>query len=52
MHMLILSESEDKLGFSWENLESMNYDECKAAVFTIVRRMDGYANTGFFFILE
>ena len=52
MIMLILSESEDKLGFSWEDLESMNYDEWKAAVFTIVRRMDGYANTGLIFILD
>ena len=50
--MLILSESEDKLGFSWEDLESMNDDECKAAVSTIVRRIEGYANTGLNYIQD
>ena len=48
--MLILSESDEKLGFSWDDLENMNEDESKAAVTTIIRRIEGYANTGLNYI--
>lgn len=50
--MLILSESDEKLGFTWEMLERMNDEECKAAVGTIVRRIEGYANTGLNYIQD
>lgn len=50
--MLILSESDEKLGFTWEMLEHMNEDECKAAVGTIVKRIEGYANTGLNYIQD
>lgn len=50
--MLILSESDDKLGFSWEDLERMNEEESKAAVSNIIRRIEGYANTGLNYIQD
>lgn len=50
--MLILSESDEKLGFTWEMLEQMNEEECKAAVGTIVKRIEGYANTGLNYIQD
>ena len=48
--MLILSESDEKLGFSWERFEDMNEEESKAAVAMIIRRIEGYANTGLNYI--
>ncbi len=50
--MLILSESDEKLGFSWADLELMNDEECKIAVGTIIRRIEGYANTGLDYIQD
>ena len=44
--MLVLNEPADKLGFTWFELEKMNDDEQKTAVSTIIRRIEGYANTG------
>ena len=48
--MLVLSESDEKLGFSWDDLENMNEEESKAAVGMIIRRIEGYANTGLNYI--
>lgn len=50
--MLILSEPEEKIGFTWEALEDMSDEECKAAVGTIIRRIEGYANTGLNYIQD
>lgn len=48
--MCILNESEDKLGFSWIQLEEMNEEEGKDAVSKIMRRIEGYANAGLDFL--
>lgn len=48
--MLILSESKEKLGFTWIELENMTDEQCKEAVSTIIRRIEGYANTGLNYI--
>ena len=37
--MLILSESDEKLGFSWDDLEAMNEEECKAAASNIIEEL-------------
>lgn len=44
--MLVLSEEKEKIGFTWSELEDMNDEQCKEAVSTIIRRIEGYANTG------
>lgn len=43
---MILNEPAEKLGFEWIDLDSMNDEELKGVVTTIVRRIEGYANTG------
>jgi hypothetical protein len=48
--MLILSEPEDKLGFKWIQLESADEDQMKQWVSNMVRRIEGYANTGLDYI--
>lgn len=48
--MLVLSEPDEKLGFSWNELEDMSDERCKEAVSTIIRRIEGYANTGLNYI--
>ncbi len=48
--MLVLSETDDKLGFKWIDLESMTDEECKIAISSIIQRIEGYANTGFNYI--
>lgn len=44
--MCILNESEEKLGFSWIQLEQMDEETGKEAVSKIIRRIEGYANAG------
>ena len=48
--MLVLSEPIEKLGFEWSELEDMSDDQCREAVSNIIRRIEGYANTGLNFI--
>lgn len=50
--MLIFSEDRDKIGFSWIELEDMSDEECKSSITTIVRRIEGYANTGFEYLYK
>lgn len=50
MLMLILSESKEKLGFSWSELEAMDEEKGKAAVKAIIGRIEGYANAGLDYI--
>lgn len=50
--MLLLTETEEKLGFSWAQLEDMSDEECKATASSIIRRMEGYANTGLNYIQD
>ena len=50
--MLLFTETEDKLGFSWAQLEEMSDEECKAVVSNIIRRLEGYANTGLNYIQD
>lgn len=50
--MLVLSEDKEKIGFTWSELEDMNDDQCKEAVSTIIRRIEGYANTGLNYIQD
>lgn len=44
--MLILTESKEKLGFSWIELEAMKEEEGKDAVKKMITRIEGYANAG------
>ena len=44
--MLILSESKEKMGFTWMELEAMREEEGKDAVKKIITRIEGYANAG------
>ncbi len=48
--MLVLSESEEKLGFRWIDLETMTDEECRTAISNIIQRIEGYANTGLNYI--
>ncbi len=50
--MLVLSEEKEKIGFTWSELEDMNDEQCKEAVSTIIRRIEGYANTGLNYIQD
>ena len=50
--MLIFSEPYDKLGFNWIDIETMSIDEAKQAIATVIKRIEGYANTGFEFIQD
>lgn len=50
--MLVLSEEKEKIGFTWSELEDMNDDQCKETVSTIIRRIEGYANTGLNYIQD
>lgn len=50
--MMILNEPADKLGFTWEQLEQMSDEEHRQAVSTIVKRIEGYANTGLAYIQD
>lgn len=50
MLMLILSESKEKLGFSWSELEALDEEKGKAAVKAIIGRIEGYANAGLDYI--
>ncbi len=50
--MLILSEGKDKIGFEWIELEDMSEEDCKLAIATIIRRIEGYANTGFEYLYK
>lgn len=43
---MILNEPYEKLGFDWIDLDNMSDDEQKAVATNIVRRIEGYANTG------
>lgn len=44
--MLILSESKEKMNFTWMELEAMKEEEGKDAVKKIITRIEGYANAG------
>ena len=48
--MLVLFESDEKLGFKWSDLETMIDDECCGAISSIVQRIEGYANAGLNYI--
>lgn len=48
--MLVLSESDEKLGFKWSDLETMTDDQCRGAISAIVQRIEGYANAGLNYI--
>lgn len=48
--MLILSESHDKIGFSWVELEAMDDEHSRLAVSKIINRIEGYANAGLDYI--
>jgi hypothetical protein len=50
--MLIFSEPYEKLGFNWIDIETMTIDEAKQAIATVIKRIEGYANTGFEFIQD
>lgn len=50
--MLVLSEPVEKLGFTWADLEDMSDEDCKNAVSCIIKRIEGYANTGLNYIQE
>lgn len=50
--MLVLSEEKEKIGFTWSELEDMDDEQCKEAVSTIIRRIEGYANTGLNYIQD
>lgn len=50
--MLVLSEEKEKIGFTWSELEDMNDEQCKDAVSTIIRRIEGYANAGLNYIQD
>ena len=44
--MLMFSEPKEKLGFSWAELETMNDDQVKQCISTVIKRIEGYANAG------
>ncbi len=50
IQMLILSEPEEKLGFKWLDLDTMDDDNIRECISTMIRRIEGYANTGFAYI--
>ena len=50
--MLVFSESKEKLGFTWDELDTMDDDSAKKAVLTVVRIIEGYANAGLNYIQE
>lgn len=50
--MLVLSEPEEKLGFKWIELDSMDDTMAKQAASSIIRIIEGYANTGLNYIQE
>ncbi len=43
---MILNEPSEKLGFNWIDLDNMTDEEQSAVAINIVRRIEGYANTG------
>lgn len=50
--MTVLNDSSEKLKFEWIDLEGMNEEESKAAVISIMRLIEGYANRGLQYIQE
>lgn len=50
IQMLILSEHEEKLGFKWIDLDTMDDDKVRECISTMMRRIEGYANTGLAYI--
>ena len=50
IQMLILSEPEEKLGFKWLDLDTMDDDRVRDCISTMMRRIEGYANTGLAYI--
>lgn len=50
IQMLILSEPEEKLNFKWIDLDNMSDDSIKECISTIIRRIEGYANSGLEYI--
>ena len=50
--MLTFSEPEEKLGFKWIDLDTMDDENAKKAALSIVRIIEGYANTGLNYIQQ
>ena len=50
--MLCFSEPVERLGFSWIELNTMNDDDLRAVISSIIRIIEGYANSGLEFIQQ